>query len=721
MATSSLGYPSGWQKYVNRLKETGRKPSRGFAVWATRFRVARSLEGIRLEGMSGKAEKGYFVGLKVALADTALEALESALDLSPGSIQIHDPDLSFELWEHRLGELGDIYRLLKNKKLKSELEVFFESDKDSCQKFDLRAILRALRHLNSHGEFTPTSTSLYTSQLYRDLILGLADVALNTCEHVFLDSTKRDSVGGQSTESLRRDGFEDLTQKGFLSLGAISNFSLSQDGKELCARFPMGVPSIHINFETREEFGCPNNHLDEDDQFIELLRQGTPPYGELVRGLGLASHGTVNVWKVADTGYFLATEKEFNWVPAGQSAVRIPVPSDEGTIADFLRFWDLSLMRDDGLFMIPTDSGGVLIDASRGLANRIFFESFKSLKCLRYSKYLDAFVALEFDGLGVRFWTAGEESTADILREIIGQFSRELPPVTWCIDEYVPYSVVAADHVTGAIITFTDSSIQISPETGAQNPWFEEAVEDLTYISSEGVFLASAGHKSGLLRKISFRGEVIKELGFGESPRIRVSNMAGGHALVSNPPGTVAILNVQEFIIQKSNDLGLTSITSAAEVANGDIVVAGFRGEQFALLQLEPEHLKVTASTDLPVGSHRAFLCADRKNSRVILGGWEAPELLVWSSGIEGTADRLPLAMTPRCAVISPSGEFLYVAYKDAQSIAVVDLNSLEERHRMPVPAETCSLDISEDGKSLLALGDASFRSFLSVIPLPIR
>lgn len=190
MTTGSLGYPSGWREHVHRLQETGQKPPRGLAVWAMRFRVAKTLVGIRLDGMSGKAEEGYFVGLKVTLADTALEALESALDLRPGSIQIHDPDLSFELWEHRLGELGDIYRLLKNKKLKSELEVFFESDKDSCQKFDLRAILRALRHLNSHGEFTPTSTSLYTSQHYRDLVLGLADVALKTCEHVFLHSVK---------------------------------------------------------------------------------------------------------------------------------------------------------------------------------------------------------------------------------------------------------------------------------------------------------------------------------------------------------------------------------------------------------------------------------------------------------------------------------------------------------------------------------------------------
>jgi DNA-binding beta-propeller fold protein YncE len=93
----------------------------------------------------------------------------------------------------------------------------------------------------------------------------------------------------------------------------------------------------------------------------------------------------------------------------------------------------------------------------------------------------------------------------------------------------------------------------------------------------------------------------------------------------------------------------------------------------------------------------------------------------VWSSGIEGTADRLPLAMTPRCAAIAPSGEFLYVAYKHAQSIAVVDLNSLEERHRIPVPAETHSLDITNDGKYLLALGSGFNCSYLSVIPLPIR
>jgi DNA-binding response OmpR family regulator len=73
---SEKNYPEGWARYVALMNSADQDIPKELAVWAARFRAAKSFRGISLEGMSDDAEKGYFVGLKLTLVDTALEAFE---------------------------------------------------------------------------------------------------------------------------------------------------------------------------------------------------------------------------------------------------------------------------------------------------------------------------------------------------------------------------------------------------------------------------------------------------------------------------------------------------------------------------------------------------------------------------------------------------------------------------------------------------------------------
>jgi hypothetical protein len=184
---SEKNYPEGWTRYVALMNSADQAIPKELAVWAARFRAAKSFRGISLEGMSDDAEKGYFVGLKLTLVDTALEAFERAIGLPPGDLGFADPDIGYDFWESREGELRAAVSALENKSMRNEIEEFLSSDADSCQESDLRVILRAFRHLTAHGNFNPSSAGVYTSVSYRELLLRLADCALEVCESAFQD------------------------------------------------------------------------------------------------------------------------------------------------------------------------------------------------------------------------------------------------------------------------------------------------------------------------------------------------------------------------------------------------------------------------------------------------------------------------------------------------------------------------------------------------------
>ena len=182
---------TGLGQYVELLKARETPIPRGFAVWAARFRAARAFSGVSFEGLSQQAVDGYFVGLKLTLAESALETYEKAMGLRVGSLGFTSPDLSFELWDERSQDIEKALKSLDNPRLQREFQRFLLSDKDTCQDFDLRVLLRAFRHLTAHGFFNPSSAGVYTSKTYRALLLGLADLALDICEREFVSEVVR--------------------------------------------------------------------------------------------------------------------------------------------------------------------------------------------------------------------------------------------------------------------------------------------------------------------------------------------------------------------------------------------------------------------------------------------------------------------------------------------------------------------------------------------------
>jgi len=731
MVSNGNGYPLGWDEYVAALGEVGHRPPRPLAVWAARFRVAKNLSAIRLDGMSRTAEEGYLVGIKLTLVDTAMEALESALGVDAGSIGVYDQDLSFEFWNERLRDVGDVPRQLTNRSLKAQIEAFVESDRDACGSFNLRVLLRALRHLNSHGDFTPSSTGLYTSAKYRDLMLRLADAGLGACQTRFLDYREQLASGQTAGLSTPPKESPEIEYVDFLQLGALWSFSLTVDGSEMCARFPGEVPDLHIDFKTGRTAPCPQTDLETASEFIESIDWRHPVYGDLVRSLGLASHGTVKAWKVGGLGWALATEREFDWLPDGQVNKCARVPFEDGAMADFLRYSDLSLIQDLSTFVLPTDSGFMAIDITKAQAERVTVPALGQMEHMRFSSYLNAYVGLEKSGLGVSLWSSNPKVTSKALGGICHRLSKSLPQTTWQLPETLPKSLVAPNLEVGAVITWMAApTTRVSLSTGLQEKWLENSQpgsgkEPRTVIQiphgiafdvSENVFVASGGYGSGLLMKLSASGELLDQLEFGESPQVHSRHLVKDYALVGDMSGSLAKLNVRGFFVEDSVELELDSFSSVSQLGNGDFLVAGFLNKQFVLLRVDYRTLETISASPIDGISNVNCVVTDMIRDRVFLGHSLGMDLLVWLGSTNGTPDRIPLPFPAQCAVINQAKGLLYVGYKDRQAVGVIDLNTLELLGSIETPGEIVALEITSDEQTVLALGSGFECSYLSQI-----
>lgn len=181
--------PTAWKTYISRARESA-KPvdpsSKQFAAlsrFAARYRVAHSVASLTFDGISSGTADAYFAALRVTLAYTALEALETALG-AEGSLSISNPRITAELrsanYEGFMRSLIDSNSNSKTRNLKAKLLAFQSGESD-----DLRAVVYAIRNLMSHGTLTAERLGIGSSEKRRQLLHRLADAALETADERF--------------------------------------------------------------------------------------------------------------------------------------------------------------------------------------------------------------------------------------------------------------------------------------------------------------------------------------------------------------------------------------------------------------------------------------------------------------------------------------------------------------------------------------------------------
>ena len=135
-----------------------------------------------LESISPATASSYFVLLKLSLAYSALEALESLT--GKNSIRVRDQRFHIALSQHQFDKLiQHLIYAAKNqvRPTDGELEKYLVDKPDE----DLTAIVKHSRHAVFHASITPNSLRLQNSIERRDLLLGLANSTILACESAF--------------------------------------------------------------------------------------------------------------------------------------------------------------------------------------------------------------------------------------------------------------------------------------------------------------------------------------------------------------------------------------------------------------------------------------------------------------------------------------------------------------------------------------------------------
>jgi hypothetical protein len=131
--------------------------------------MARQINGIVLAGYSQTTSEIYATTLRISLAFSAFECLESLM--KPKQLSVKSLALAEKLKTEKFSNLKRFLINESDKTLRNQLENTFNSKRNT----DLLPAIRAIRHVTFHGQFTPTSAGL-TSKGALDFLHQMEEV-----------------------------------------------------------------------------------------------------------------------------------------------------------------------------------------------------------------------------------------------------------------------------------------------------------------------------------------------------------------------------------------------------------------------------------------------------------------------------------------------------------------------------------------------------------------
>jgi hypothetical protein len=182
--------PKSWKKYLAHAKPSADPRIAQFSRFAARYSIASQLEGVSMSSSSEAKNDAYTQLLKVMLAYSALEALETALG-AKSQIKVTAPQITKvlrdakNLWLLKVLE-DSIERNSKNLNLFQQF-VAHESD-------NLRPAVYAIRNLMAHGTLSASRLRLLNSKQRRQLFCDLSEATLNAADLRFTEYVKK--IGG---------------------------------------------------------------------------------------------------------------------------------------------------------------------------------------------------------------------------------------------------------------------------------------------------------------------------------------------------------------------------------------------------------------------------------------------------------------------------------------------------------------------------------------------
>lgn len=173
-------FPSAYLRYIKYCDEHGLPRDERVTAFAARYKLAAAFEAVSFSGYSKGTADAYGVGMKIALAYSALDQLESAI-LEKGRPEIVFDHATAFLTSARFESL----RLF----LAGQIDTDFRKAKFAGYlgnpDQNIRPFLEQIRHSVFHGSWNASGTGLGDAPKKRAELLALADEILDFANKQF--------------------------------------------------------------------------------------------------------------------------------------------------------------------------------------------------------------------------------------------------------------------------------------------------------------------------------------------------------------------------------------------------------------------------------------------------------------------------------------------------------------------------------------------------------
>jgi hypothetical protein len=172
--------PKSWSAFIALNPKGAGANFTQLSRFKARYSLARDFDALTLSKGSKGLQDSYSSALRVTLAYTALESLESALKIRNG-ISIIEPELAQEFRSSKNAKLMNalVHEQRKDEMNKSQVELT-KFNRNESQ--NLRPIVYAIRNLMSHGTLTAARLYLPQSMERLGMLDRLAAVTLDATD-----------------------------------------------------------------------------------------------------------------------------------------------------------------------------------------------------------------------------------------------------------------------------------------------------------------------------------------------------------------------------------------------------------------------------------------------------------------------------------------------------------------------------------------------------------
>jgi hypothetical protein len=688
-----MSYPKRWTSYTKTSKDLGLPVSEALGAWASRFRAARSLKGLVFEDLSIDSQNALFVAQKLTMSDSAIESFERALGLEVGTMSIVDSDIAFELWDVRLSELSSLMSKVENRKLRLAFEAFCSLDENQVQTADLRFIIRAFRHINSHGVFNPASADLYRANKYSKTLLELAEAGLDSCEAEFLRLLDDGTLASDLSVENKARHFLGLVHKTSLYVGEIRSIELVERGLLIRRSHEPAWQLFDFSSMTLSQPSLDASVL--PSPLIPRLQENV--LEAHLPTLGMDDLEAHVAWLLPDELWLMANREKFSlYDPTSESVLReffLP----KGLRPYFLNSAAIGLTSDSRgavITMSGQSDGAVYLDFDSGILKVLDLDKGREPV---YSSHLDAFISPSFDwgsSLFIDFYSAREIATsrndvgeANCLMMCLEDEIVDFPDSTHC---FLVSNFRQHDLVLKRLDR--DETIELGKVSNVLK------IDDARFL---GVTIEG---ELALLFEDAREPQTLSEVG----PSAAVT-----HFSVDRKEASVVLKNTNTWLRLNTKNLE-SEIEAVSNVDAIDSVVIGKDGSSLVLGRQMEAHVFARIAEGQPVFS----VPLPRLSSRepVLVVNSELEIAIIWSR-FEPVLYALDLRLGKviKCLEFGSgvldavwagnrSNPSIFITLYGEFEIQELDLETGELSHAFTLPNPGMSMRVSDDGKSMLVI-----------------